>query len=73
MTAPDTITTSAPPRGPGSWPLTATLIATSLGFAVIQLDVTVVNVAVKQIGASFGGGVTGLQWVVGAYTLCSPR
>jgi MFS transporter, DHA2 family, methylenomycin A resistance protein len=69
MTAPDTITTSAPPRRPGTWPLTATLIATSLGFAVIQLDVTVVNVAVKQIGASFGGGITGLQWVVGAYTL----
>jgi MFS transporter, DHA2 family, methylenomycin A resistance protein len=75
MTSPDTIATSARPRRtrrtrqPGSWPLTATLIATSLGFAVIQLDVTVVNVAVKQIGASFGGGVTGLQWVVGAYTL----
>jgi len=69
MTAPDTITTSAPSRRPGTWPLTATLIATSLGFAVIQLDVTVVNVAVKQIGASFGGGITGLQWVVGAYTL----
>src|ERR1700689_3956237 len=66
---PDTMTTSARPRRPGSWPLTATLIATSLGFAVIQLDVTVVNVAVKQIGASFGGGITGLQWVVSAYTL----
>jgi DHA2 family methylenomycin A resistance protein-like MFS transporter len=56
-------------RRPGSWPLTATLIAASLGFAVIQLDVTVVNVAVKQIGASFGGGITGLQWVVSSYTL----
>ena len=66
---PDTITTSARPRRPETWPLTATLIATSLGFAVIQLDVTVVNVAVKQIGASFGGGITGLQWVVSAYTL----
>jgi MFS transporter, DHA2 family, methylenomycin A resistance protein len=69
MTSPDTITMSAPPRRPQSWPLTATLIATSLGFGVIQLDVTVVNVAVKQIGASFGGGITGLQWVVDAYTL----
>ena len=61
---PETMTTSAPPRRPDSWQLTATLIATSLGFGVIQLDVTVVNVAVKQIGASFGGGITGLQWVV---------
>src|ERR1700721_3091770 len=69
MTAPDTITTSAPSRGPERWPLPATRVATSLGFGVIQLDVTVVNVAVKQIGASFGGGITGLQWVVSAYTL----
>jgi DHA2 family methylenomycin A resistance protein-like MFS transporter len=66
---PETITMPARPRRPQAWPLTATLIATSLGFGVIQLDVTVVNVAVKQIGASFGGGITGLQWVVSAYTL----
>ena len=47
----------------------ATLIGTSLGFGVIQLDVTVVNVAVKQIGAAFGGGIAELQWVVSSYTL----
>jgi MFS transporter, DHA2 family, methylenomycin A resistance protein len=46
-----------------------TLWATSLGFAVIQLDVSVVNVAVKPIGAALGGGVSGLQWVVNAYTV----
>src|SRR6202050_5153598 len=69
MTSGDTITTAAVRGESGSGPLTATLIAASLGFAVIQLDVTVVNVAVKQIGASFGGGITGLQWVVSAYTL----
>ena len=42
-----------------------------LGFAVVQLDVTVVNVALERIGASFGGagGVAGLQWVVNAYTI----
>jgi DHA2 family methylenomycin A resistance protein-like MFS transporter len=48
---------------------TATLVAASLGFAVIQLDVFVVNVAVHEIGDSLGGGTAGLQWVVGAYTL----
>jgi MFS transporter, DHA2 family, methylenomycin A resistance protein len=48
---------------------TLTLIATSIGFAVVQLDVTVVNVAVEQIGTALGGGVSGLQWVVSAYTL----
>jgi DHA2 family methylenomycin A resistance protein-like MFS transporter len=53
----------------GRRPQTATLIAASLGFAVIQLDVTVVNVAVKQIGAALGGGIAQLQWVVSAYTL----
>jgi Major Facilitator Superfamily len=53
-----------PPRRRG-----LVLLAASLGFAVIQLDVSVVNVAIKPIGAAFGGGVTGLQWVVDAYTL----
>src|SRR2546421_968275 len=46
-----------------------TLIATSLGFAVVQLDVSVVNVAVKSIGADLGGGISALQWVVSAYTV----
>jgi len=45
------------------------LLAASLGFGVVQLDVSIVNVAVKSIGTSLGGGVTGLQWVVDAYTL----
>jgi MFS transporter, DHA2 family, methylenomycin A resistance protein len=31
--------------------------------------VSVVNVAIKPIGDALGGGVTGLQWVVDAYTL----
>ena len=46
-----------------------TLIAMSLGFCVVQLDVSVVNVAVKSIGASLGGGVSSLQQVVSAYTV----
>jgi MFS family permease len=46
-----------------------TLAATSLGFALVQLDVMVVNVALKTIGSSFGGGIAGLQWVVNAYTV----
>jgi MFS family permease len=41
----------------------------SLGFVVVQLDVTVVNVAVKSIGAALGGGMAGIQWVVNAYTI----
>jgi DHA2 family methylenomycin A resistance protein-like MFS transporter len=45
------------------------LLATCLGFAVVQLDVSVVNVAIKPIGSDLGGGVSGLQWVVSAYTI----
>jgi DHA2 family methylenomycin A resistance protein-like MFS transporter len=45
------------------------LAAASLGFGVVQLDVSIVNVAVKAIGTSLGGGVSGLQWVVDAYTV----
>ena len=46
-----------------------TLAAMSLGFVVVQLDVTVVNVALQHIEASFRSSVAGLQWVVNAYTL----
>jgi hypothetical protein len=51
-------------RDAGQGVRAATLAAASLGFAVIQLDVFVVNVGVKQIGASLGG-TSALQWVVG--------
>ena len=56
---------NTPLRGALLW----TLIATSFAFVVVQLDVTIVNVALPQIGASLHSGVTGLQWVVDAYTL----
>src|SRR5579875_2690660 len=69
-TEPTTKGTTSPAGDPGQrgaarW----ALVATSLGFGVVQLDVSVVNVAIKPIGADLGGGVSGLQWVVGAYTL----
>lgn len=46
-----------------------TLVAAGLGFAVVQLDVTIVNVALPAIGDALRSGVAGLQWVVDAYTL----
>src|SRR5262245_51080358 len=46
-----------------------TLVAMSLGFAVVQLDVSVVNVAIQPIGEALGGSVAGLQWIVSAYTI----
>ena len=48
---------------------TLTLAAMSLGYGVVQLDVTIVNTALNSIGASLGGGVAELQWVVSAYTI----
>src|ERR1700682_2035593 len=46
-----------------------TLAAMSLGYGVVQLDVTIVNTALNTIGMSLGGGVSELQWVVSAYTI----
>ncbi|MEV6192173.1 MFS transporter [Streptomyces sp. NPDC051920] len=45
------------------------LIAALLGFTVITIDVSAVNIALPAIGTSLSGGMTGLQWVVDAYTL----
>src|ERR1700676_2035123 len=49
-----------------------TLTAMSLGYGVVQLDVTIVNTALNSIGMSLGGGVAELQWVVSAYTIAFP-
>jgi MFS transporter, DHA2 family, methylenomycin A resistance protein len=50
-------------------PSSLILFATSLGFIIICLDVTVVNVALERIQSSLGTNITGLQWVLNAYTL----
>ena len=51
---------------PGLWPVIA---ATSFGFAVVQLDVSIVNVALARISKSLGGGVADLQWVINSYAV----
>ncbi|MGI4766379.1 MAG: MFS transporter [Janthinobacterium lividum] len=43
--------------------------AASLGFALVQLDVTVVNVALPRLGSDLGAGISGLQWIVDGYAL----
>ena len=45
------------------------LIAALLGFFVVMLDTTVVNVALARIGGDLGAPVASLQWVVDAYAL----
>jgi DHA2 family methylenomycin A resistance protein-like MFS transporter len=46
-----------------------TLIGSALGFVVVLLDVSVVNVALDAFRAGFSASVAGLEWVVNAYTL----
>jgi MFS transporter, DHA2 family, methylenomycin A resistance protein len=46
-----------------------TLAAMSLGYGVVQLDVTIVNTALNSVATSLGGGVAELQWVVSTYTI----
>jgi MFS transporter, DHA2 family, methylenomycin A resistance protein len=40
-----------------------------VGYFMVILDATVTNVALPSIGRGLHGSVTGLQWVVDAYTL----
>jgi DHA2 family methylenomycin A resistance protein-like MFS transporter len=50
-------------------PSLAILLACSFAFIIVQLDVTIVNVALPEIGSELHAGVSQLQWVVDAYTL----
>lgn len=49
--------------------LTVSLVAVALGVFMMQLDATVVNLALPQIGTSLNAKVSGLQWVIDGYTL----
>src|SRR3984893_16073776 len=61
--------TSRPDATRSNLSTSLTLAAMSLGYGVVQLDVTIVNTALNSIGASLGGGVSELQWVVSSYTI----
>lgn len=45
------------------------LVVICVGYFLVLLDVTVVNVALPAIGTALGTGPAGLQWVVDAYAL----
>jgi MFS transporter, DHA2 family, methylenomycin A resistance protein len=45
------------------------LAAISAGFLMITLDATIVNVALRAIGADLGGSPSTAQWVVDGYTV----
>ncbi|MBJ7291893.1 MFS transporter [Williamsia sp.] len=46
-----------------------TLLFVSVGYAMVIVDTTAINVAVPAIGADLGGGVSQMQWVVDGYVL----
>ena len=48
------------------WPV---LLVMCTGYFLVLLDVTVVNVALPQLGDRLGAGVAGLQWVVDGYAV----
>jgi DHA2 family methylenomycin A resistance protein-like MFS transporter len=45
------------------------LVVMCVGYFLVLLDVTIVNVALPSIGAGLGAGVSGLQWVVDGYAI----
>lgn len=60
---------SAPsPARSGRGPVAALILA-SLGFFLITLDVSIVNLALPSIDRSLGGGTSTQQWVLDGYTL----
>jgi DHA2 family methylenomycin A resistance protein-like MFS transporter len=49
--------------------LAIVIATTSLGFVVVQVDASIVNVALARIGEALGASVDALQWVIDAYAL----
>jgi EmrB/QacA subfamily drug resistance transporter len=45
------------------------LLICSMSLLIVGLDITIVNVALPAIGRSLHSSVSGLQWVIDAYTL----
>ena len=48
---------------------TVTIVAACLATAMLMLDISVINTALSQIAGGLDTGLSGLQWVVDAYTI----
>ena len=46
-----------------------TLLATILASGVVQLDGSIINVALSSIDRDLSAGLAGLQWIVAGYAL----
>src|SRR5947199_8125933 len=56
------------PRPRDVWP-NAVLVVMCVGYFLVLLDVTIVNVALPKIASGLKANVSGLQWVVDGYAL----
>jgi DHA2 family methylenomycin A resistance protein-like MFS transporter len=59
---------TVPGAGKAGSPRTV-LVVMCVGYFLVLLDVTIVNVALPRIGSGLGADVSGLQWVVDGYAL----
>ncbi|MBO9519981.1 MAG: MFS transporter [Nocardioidaceae bacterium] len=64
-----TVTTSPPVALEATRGTNRTIAAACLATVMLMLDISVVNTALDHIAAGVGTGLSGLQWVVDAYTL----
>ena len=46
-----------------------TIVVACLATAMLMLDISVINTALSDIAAGLDTGLTGLQWVIDAYTI----
>ena len=60
---------AAAPAHPRAASPRAVLVVMCAGYFLVLLDVTIVNVALPEIGRGIGADVSGLQWVVDGYAL----
>lgn len=61
--------TPVPQEKSNRWTKRLVLIGIGLGYFLVLLDGTIVNVSLPAIHHDLEGGLSGLQWVINAYTL----
>src|SRR3954452_13591035 len=69
MLAVSTSTATPPPEEPVMTRRSAVLATVCVAVLAINLDTTIVNVALPSLSRQLGAGTTALQWVVDAYNL----
>ena len=69
MSPSTTDTPSAPISAPTSRRRFAILAICSMSLLIVGLDVTIVNVALPAINVDLHASISGLQWIIDAYTL----